>query len=67
MIALFSHSGRQYTQNNLKGTLSSSNHTVQNWTYNPKQIWHYFEAIRDSFMIRVNGNYGKNRYSMGYF
>ena len=42
-------------------------HTVQNWTYNPKQIWHYFEAIRDSFMIRVNGNYGKNRYSMGYF
>ena len=44
-----------------------ASHTVQNWTYNPKQIWHYFEAIRDSFMIRVNGNYGKNRYSMGYF
>ena len=42
-------------------------HTVQKWTYNPKQIWHYFEAIRDSFMIRVSGNYGKNRYSMGYF
>ena len=32
-------------------------HTVQNWTFNPKQIWHYFEAIRDSFMIGVTDNY----------
>ena len=48
-------------------TPAMAGHTVQNWTYNPKQIWHYFEAIRDLFMIRVNGNYGKNKYSMGYF